>query len=178
MNQQEIEIIKTSEIFQDEYLVISKEETITQYQADYLLLIHALQSIPEDKKTQYIFNNWRVNELISHVAHWSLETIQAIKKVQEGGIPWFFDDEKKIDAVNQEVTRTSQNMSLPALLEKLKANHTTLIEFLEILPEYEYHKSSGQLWKTQEVTPSLVCSYRHYLAHAKDILEWLEVSNL
>lgn len=156
---------------------MSREAVIARYQADYLLFLHAIESVPERKKSENVFNQWRINELVAHVAFWNLETIRAIQKTQEGEIPWFFDDEKKINTINQQVVDSRQNVSLSSLLKELEENHTALIGFLEALPEEGFHRASGQLWKTQAVTPSLVCSYRHYLDHAKDILDWLEIGN-
>lgn len=153
---------------------MSKGEVIAQYQTDYHLFLETRTSIPKEREGEHIFGTWRINELVAHIAYWNLETLNTIQKIQAGEIPWFFDDEEKINAVNQEVTDSHRNTPLSLLLQELERTHGILIGFLQALPENEFHRGAGQTWKNQEVTPSLVYSYRHYLAHAKDILEWLE----
>ncbi len=177
MTIQELRSKKNVAIFQVEYAAMSVKEVINQYEADYQLFFEVLGLIPEDKKGERIFDAWGVNEIVAHVTHWNRETLWAIQAAQEGKIPWFFDNEDGIDAVNHTVAHSSQNKSPSSLRGELALNHTTLISFLQTISPDGFHQGAGKTWKGQKVTPSLVCSYRHYLAHAKDILNWLEENN-
>lgn len=174
MTIQERQSIETSAIFQERYQDISLAEVIEQYEGDYRMFLQAIALIPEDKKSGPLFDTWGVNEIVTHIAHWNKETIRAIQAVQKAEIPWFFDDEEKINTLNKEVTGACTNIPPALLFENLEETHRQLIGFLQKLPEESFHYDEGRVWKNQDVTPALVCSYRHYLAHTKDILAWLD----
>ena len=163
----------TTSAFHERYGLMSKMEVVLQYGQDYEAFLDVLGHFPSNKIDEFILGGWRINEVVAHVASWNLETIKGIEVVMAGGIPWFFDDEKRIDSYNAKETEDKRDIGLKDNLEEVKATHDSLIDFLEKMPDDLFHKSFGRMWRKRKVTPSLVCSYRHYSHHAMDIVRWL-----
>lgn len=152
---------------------MTKGEVIRQYNQDGQLFLETLKKIPPGSINDKFLNDWGLKEITAHIAAWNLETINGIEMVLEGKIPWFFDDEEQIDSYNSKEVKSRESATLEENLREIEITHQRLITFLEKIPDDSFHQGFGRVWKTQDVTPSLVCSYRHYLHHTKDILEWL-----
>ncbi len=166
---------QTTSVFQEKYRSMPKAEVIEQYNQDKQAFLETLREIPTRMVNDKFLNGWGIKEITAHIAAWDLETIRSIETVLRGEIPWSFDDEKRIGTYNLEAIEEREDTSLEDNLREIETNHQKLIEFLKEFPDGLFHQGNGQIWKNQEVTPSLVCSYRHYLHHTKDILEWLGV---
>lgn len=157
---------------------MSKTEVIKQYNDDYQNFLSATSMIPENKKGDKILDNWTITEIICHIAAWGPETVKAIQTVTEGKIPWFFDQEREIDKFNDEQIKSRKNSTFPEVLGEIETNHGILIDFLQNFPVEYFHRGFGVTWHRQIVTPALICSYRHYATHAKDIKIYLETNLL
>jgi len=166
--------LTTTSVFQEKYRSMSKEEIIEQYGQDYDTFFMTLKLIPPGKFSEKFLNGWGIKEITAHIASWNLETIKGNQAVVDGGIPWFFDDEEKINNYNTKEIERKKKATLENNLQEIEITHNRLIKFLEKFPSNLFHQSFGKTWKGQEVTPSLVCSYRHYLHHTQDIIRWLE----
>lgn len=163
-----------SSMFRKEYRTTTKAEVIEQYGEDYEAFLAAFSQFPEKHYDDQILNNWGIKEILAHMAGWDLETIKAIQAAQKGELPWFFDSENKVDTFNLEQVEKRKFISIPEVLAEMEVNHKKLIGFLEQFPKHLWHQGFGNMWHQQDVTPSLVCSYRHYAAHRQDILKYLE----
>ena len=157
-------------MFQKHYRTMSKQKIIGQYLRDYQDFWDNFFQIPKDNYNNQISGCWNVKEFLSHMAGWDQETIMAIKEVMKGKIPWFFDHQDEVDAFNIEQIDKRKNIKLPDIITEIDTNHQELINFLQKLPENLFHKEFGKVWHEQEVTPALVCSYRHFATHKEDIV--------
>lgn len=154
---------------------MSKPTVIDQYRADYhnfMEVVDRAFKIPDIGSKSFV-GNWGIHEILSHIAAWDPETIAAIEVVTQGKVPWFFDHEKDIDKFNQRQIDTRKNSKNPQILAEIGVNHAKLIDFLEKFPAENFHRSYGIVWHDKPLTPSLVCSYRHYATHAEDIISGL-----
>lgn len=165
-------------IFSENYQTMTKEEIINQYESDHDFFLEVVKKIPPHRINQEVSSNWGVKEIAGHIAWWNIETTRGVKTVIQGNIPWFLDDEEKINEINKREAGKVKGMNLEQVLGKVEESHKHLINFLSAVPDTSFQASFGQIWKGQKVTPSLVCSYRHYIHHGKDILEWLKSARL
>lgn len=164
----------TRVMFNNRYESMTKSRVIEQYQADYREFLELANMAIGDRDNRRYVGNWGINEILGHIAGWNPETIAAIKAVTDGKLPWFFDHEKQIDDFNQRQVQQRENVPIPMILEEIEINHQKLIDFLKYFPDGLFHQSFGIIWHQRPLTPALVCSYRHYATHTRDILTGLE----
>lgn len=163
-----------TDMFQERYKVMSKQEVMRQYEQDHDEFLEAVHLVPDSQWGDPILDHWTMKEVLDHIASWNLETMRSIQAVMRGGIPWFFDHQELVDKFNHEQIEKKKNMTTQEVFEEIETNHRTLIGFLESLPNASFHQSYGRMWHGEAVTPALICSYRHYATHRGDILRYLE----
>ena len=161
-------------MFQEQYQTLTKAEVIEQYRKDYEAFLTTFSSFPKRHYGDQVLDSWGIKEILTHMASWDLETIKAIQTVKNGRTPWFLNHEDKVDVFNSEQVEKRKFTSIPDTLAEMEVNHKKLIDFLEQFPEHFWHQGFGNVWRQLEVTPALVCSYRHYATHRKDILNYLK----
>ena len=102
---------------------MSKKNVIKQYTEDYKLFLAMLQRIPLSLHDEKFLGGWGIKQITAHIASWNWQTTQGIQTVTEGGIPWFFDDEDKINEFNAEIIERGKGKTLQHNLQETKVSH-------------------------------------------------------
>lgn len=120
--------------------------------------IDAVNKFPLDKRTEVLFENWSLREVIIHMAGWDNCIADNVKYQKEGKEPPFYG---KVDDFNKSSVEKGVGLSWEQAYEEfIKAGERVIQEY-ESLPENLWNTP---FWKDKKSTPAsfLKIVTKHY----------------
>lgn len=114
-----------------------------------------------------IAGDWSVRDILAHVSWWEEEALEHLPTILAGGRPPRYADAwGGIDAFNAAMTERWRALSLAEVIERQRATHARLVEYLETVPEEEIATETRFRRRLRLDT------WSHYPLHARAIRAW------
>lgn len=114
-----------------------------------------------------VAGDWSVRDILAHVSWWEEEALEHLPTILAGGRPPRYADAwGGIDAFNAAMTERWRALSLAEVIERQRATHARLLEFLETAPEEEIATETRFRRRLRLDT------WGHYPLHTRAIREW------
>lgn len=112
---------------------------------------------------------WSVRDILAHVTTWEEEALKHLPLVLKGGKPPRYSvTYGGIDAFNARMTEEKKHLSLREVLRQMRDIHQQLIDYIESVPEQQFHGETRFRHRLRLDT------YSHYPKHARAIRKWRE----
>jgi len=148
------------------------------YRADMGRLLAAVDRIPPDRLDAPIVGDWRLQDVLVHLAGWDRAVAASADDVLAGRRAGLLA--MRLADVNEDLVEARRGAPLEEARHELADAHRGLLDLLAaISPEQWRAAAPGERWPDgSEMTTASVFAYRyrgqtHYGGHADEIEEWL-----
>ena len=143
-----------------------KNDHIKQLIDAHKRVVKVLEQIPSDKK---INENWTKREVITHLAGWYKEAIDAIPKILKGEKPISF--KMSVDKFNERSLENRKDKNLAEVTEEMIYLHKKLIEQIESLSENQIIECYGTYLRKEPINVLWIINetIHHNNEHAEEL---------
>ena len=142
---------------------MGKSKILESLTKEWELLLRISENIPDQyQKVTGAIGDWSVAQCLMHVASWDEEVMDLIGTFIHSGLKRHLNNAPPHD-LNKQLSESKGNMDLPDTWEYIRQTHSTLMSYLESLPEDHFKPDShnGE-WLVTQLLP-------HYVGHKQDI---------
>ncbi len=144
--------------------LMKKDELKTYKDArmDFLTLV---QEFPENKRTEKLFSDWSLRDILVHIAAWEGYTIDVLDDVVAGNEPYYVEDSEEF---NQNAVEEGKNTTWEDAHSDMLETGSIFIESYSSLDDTLW---DAQIWDKYDYTlrEMLKTNTEHYVVHKKDI---------
>jgi hypothetical protein len=167
-----ISFLKIRKVLMRKSLDDKKAELIRELMFARASLLTAVGALPPERLDETFLGTWSAKDLLAHLVGWDFTNLQAIREIQAGLPPTFFQYyDKDWQAYNARLVAQYKIEPTSALLVSVQESHRQLCAFLESLPagfivEGKGFSPSG---RTITVRNLLRAEARDELKHAEQV---------
>lgn len=165
---------------------MTKEEIISTIRSDHQAMIHVVDKLTKQQKSQLILGDWTIREVIVHLTAWLTVMPEDIKKLLTDSVPkWFRNEmeEMKMDeSFNYLAIKQAQGKSFDQIILEWDSAYRKLISAISRLKGSQIsYQSKGNFWKDgAPMTVESLFTYKyegagHEKGHAKQIAEHFKI---
>lgn len=122
----------------------AKDDLINSLAGVRACLLATAATISEDQRFTPFLGEWSVMELLAHIAGWDATNLQAVRDIQAGAMPKFYNQyDEDWQTFNAALVEHYRRKDFSEQLELVKNTHKELLQYLEELPEDEFERDHG-----------------------------------
>lgn len=142
-------------------------------------ILAEISTLSKEERNQVFLGIWSVEDLLAHIIGWDYTNLEAIKSIQVGQIPAFYEHyDREWQTYNAMLVKKYKKNSSQELLTRVKVSHEKLIRFLQTIPPEHFNKDFGVRFRGYHVTIQrlLEAEIKDEQTHLQQIINFFKAS--
>lgn len=143
-------------------------------------ILEVASCLRPDQRDQVFVGTWSVADLLAHLAGWDLANMEAVRAIQEGRLPEFYEHiDRNWKTFNEHLVALHKKDDWAELLSAVRSSHHELVELVATIPAEEMTRDTGVRFRGYRVTiartlESELKDERVHLAQVRELLSGRE----